>query len=59
MATYTIEYTLTERTVQRVDIIAGTPEEAQHLAEGYEFDNSEAWEVGPLEWSISEVRAVE
>jgi hypothetical protein len=53
---FTIEYDLTERTVQQIDIKADSLEDAKRLVEEYEFDNSEAREVNSLEWSLDNVR---
>lgn len=58
MAEYTIEYTKTERTRERITIEADSPEEALRVVEEYEFDNSESWETDSLEWSVSDAEIV-
>lgn len=58
MPKFTIEHEVTERTVQRVEIEADTPEEALRLVEEYEFDNSESWEVDSIEWSLQNAKVV-
>lgn len=58
MPKFVIEHEVTERTVQRVEIEADTPEEALRLVEEYEFDNSESWEVDSIEWSLQNAKVV-
>ncbi len=58
MPKFTIEHEVTERTVQRVEIEADTPEEALRLVEEYEFNNSESWEVSSIEWSLQNAKVV-
>ena len=59
MQTFTLYYTLTERTRQKIDIEAETLEEAVQTVESYEIDNSEAKEVDCYEWSICDVGSQE
>ena len=59
MATFTIRYDLTERTVQEIEVEADTLEDAKRIVEEYEFDNSEQREVTSLEWSLDNVRTPE
>ena len=56
MTTFTISYTVTERTIRTVEIEAETLEEAIKDVEEYNFDNSEATEVSSLEWSLDDVQ---
>lgn len=56
--TYTVEFTLTERTVRQIDIVAETPEEAVETVEDYGFDNDEAVEKDSLEWSVDNVKLI-
>lgn len=58
MAKFTIEYTVTEVTRQRIVIEADSVEEAIEAVETYEFDNSDQWQVDSLQWSIDNVEAV-
>ncbi len=58
MAVFTIEYTKTERTRERIDVEADSVADAIAAVENYEIDNSEAWEVGSLEWSIADAEFV-
>ena len=55
MPWFTVDYTCTERTRQRVYIEAESESEARRVAEEYEFDNSQAFQVDSLEWSVSDV----
>lgn len=59
MPSFLIEYTKTERTRDRIVIEADNAAEAVRIVEEYENDNSEAYEVDSLEWSISDVEFVE
>lgn len=59
MPSFLIEYTKTERTRDRIVIEADNAAEAIRIVEKYENDNSEAYEVDSLEWSISDVDYVE
>lgn len=55
MKTYWLTFEVTERYIQRVHIEAETEEEAKRIVSEYEFDNSEAWDVCSLEWSLDGV----
>ena len=56
MATYTLRFDMTERTVQEIDIEANSLDEAKRLVREYEFDNGHAWQIDCLEWSVDNVR---
>ena len=58
MKTFIIQYTVTERTREQIEIVAETAEEAIHLVEEYEFDNSGSNFLESLEWSVSDVELV-
>lgn len=58
MPKFFVDYTKTQVTRERVVIEAESQEEAVRLVEEYEFDNSEAWEIESIEWSIDNVEAV-
>lgn len=59
MPKFLVEYTKTERTRERIVVEAETMAEAVEAVETYEIDNSDAYEVDSLEWSVSDVEAVE
>lgn len=61
MPAFTVEYTLTEKRLQRITIEAESAAEALRIIEEYDFDNSGSWDVhnGSLEWSLTDARVVD
>lgn len=58
MRHFVVEYTVTEVTRQRISILADSAQEALEAVEGYEFDNTDQYEVNSLMWSISSAEVI-
>jgi hypothetical protein len=56
--TFTVQLSVTERSLQRVQVEADTPEEAIRLVEEYEVDNSHFNQIDCLEYSYDNVGIV-
>ena len=56
MTTFKLQYVLTERTVQAIDVEADTLKEAIALVEDYDVDTSDSWQLDSLEYSVDHVQ---
>jgi hypothetical protein len=59
MPQFTLEYTVTERTRQRMTVEADTADEAIRLLAEYEIDETDNWQTDSLEYSIGDVDLVD
>ncbi len=59
MAKFTIEFTKTEVTRERLIVEADSLAEAIQAVEDYEVDNSDSWFVDSLQWDVSDVVGVD
>lgn len=59
MPQFTLEYTVTERTRQRMVVEAPTADEAIRLLAEYEIDETDNWQTDSLEYSIGDVDLID